>query len=130
MGQKDSKSMIGRKKQIVIGIDFGSCGITFAYGFLDDPKKEIFPGKFEAQGICDKVSTEIILDDKLEKVLSFGNECNSFLSSYKDKKYHHFKNIKMNLYKKIYKIKANNSDNNDKDEKEVDIQYIITIILK
>ena len=99
--------MIGRKKQIVIGIDFGSCGITFAYGFLDDPNKTIYPGEFEEQGVNKKVSTEIILDDKLEKVLSFGNECNSFLSSSNkdnDKKYHHFKNIKMNLYKRIYKI--------------------------
>ena len=124
MGQKDSKNMTGREKQIVIGIDFGSGGITFAYGFLDDPKKEVFPGKFEEQGVRDKVSTEIILDDELN-VICFGNECNSYIPSIsKDKKYHHFKNIKMNLYKKIYKIKANNSD------KEVDIQYIITIILK
>ena len=31
--------------QIIIGIDFGSCGITFAYAFLDDPKKEIYSAK-------------------------------------------------------------------------------------
>ena len=124
MGQKDSKKMTGREKQIVIGIDFGSGGITFAYGFLDDLKKEVFPGKFEEQGIRDKVSTEIILDDELN-VKCFGNECNSYISSISgDKKYHHFKNIKMNLYKRVYTIKANNSD------KEVDIQKIITIILK
>ena len=124
MGQNDSKIKTKNQIVIIIGIDFSSCGITLVYGFLDDPKKEKYPGEFEEQGLNEKVSTEIILDDKLEKVLSFGNECNSFLSSYKDKKYHHFKNIKMNLYKRIYKIKANNSD------KEVDIQYIITIILK
>ena len=62
MGQNDSKIKI--KNQIVIGIDFGSCGITFAYGFLDDPKKEINLGKFEEQGINNKVSTEIILNNE------------------------------------------------------------------
>ena len=35
MGNNDSKA---RKNQIVIGVDFGSCGIIFAYGFLDDQK--------------------------------------------------------------------------------------------
>ena len=123
MGQNNSKN----KTQIVIGIDFGSCGITFAYGYLDDPEKRAYSGEFEEQGVNKKVSTEIILDDELNTVLKFGNQCNPYLSSLnkeKVKKYHHFKNIKMNLYKKKYKIKANNSD------KEVDIQYIITIILK
>ena len=116
---------LNTKDQVIIGIDFGSCGIIFAYGFLDDPNKEIYLGKFEEQGINNKVSTEIILSDDLSEVLSFGNECNSYISSIKnDKKYHHFKNIKMNLYEKLYKIKANNSG------KEVDIQKIITIILK
>ena len=130
MGQETTKK---RKDQIVIGIDFGSCGITFAYGFLDDPNKTVFNGKFAIQGINDKVSTEIILDDELKEVLCFGNECSNYLSSIGDKKYHHFKNIKMNLYtkdsekkkgKKDYTIKANNSN------KKVDIEYIITLILK
>ena len=124
MGNEDSKA---RRNQIVIGVDFGSCGITFAYGFLDDPKKEINPGRFTEQGINNKVSTEIIISEDYSKVLCFGNECQKFLSSTQDKKYHHFKNIKMNLYKKIYKIKANND--NEK-VKEVDIEKIITIILK
>ena len=130
MGQETTKK---RKDQIVIGIDFGSCGITFAYGFLDDPNKTVYNGKFAIQGINDKVSTEIILDEELKEVLSFGNECSHYLSSIGNKKYHHFKNIKMNLYtkesekkkgKKDYTIKANNSN------KKVDIEYIITLILK
>ena len=121
MGQDEMK---GRRDQMVIGIDFGSCGITFAFGYLDDNKKNVNPGKFKDQGINNKVSTEIILDDKLEEVLCFGNECQNFLDSSQEIKYHHFKNIKMNLYKKKYIIEANNSG------KEVNIQIIITKILE
>ena len=124
MGQNNTK--ISSKQQIVIGIDFGSGGITFAYGFLDDPKKGVFNALFEEQQQLNtnKISNEIILDENLENVLSFGNNCNNFLSLKQEKQYHHFKNIKMNLYNNVYKIKANNSN------KEVDIQYIITKILK
>ena len=130
MGQETTKK---RKDQIVIGIDFGSCGITFAYGFLDDPTKTVYNGKFAIQGINDKVSTEIILDEELKEVLCFGNECSNYLNSIGNKKYYHFKNIKMNLYtkesekkkgKKDYTIKANNSNI------KVNIEYIITLILK
>ena len=121
--QNITNNELSKKNQVIIGIDFGSCGITFAYAFLDDPKKQIFSAKFEEQGIDNKVSTEIILDEQLDKVLKFGNECNTYLSSIGDKKFHHFKNIKMNLYLQKYKIKSNNSG------KEVDIQFIITKIL-
>ena len=121
MGNEDSKA---RKNQIVIGVDFGSCGITFAYGFLDDPKKEINPGRFTEQGINNKVSTEIILSEDLSEVICFGNECQTKLHSTDNRKFLHFKNVKMNLYKRKYKIKANNSN------EEVDIEKIITIILK
>ena len=128
MGQSEEAKK--RRNQIVVGINFGLCGITFAYGFLDDPNKEVKLGKFESQDINYQVPTEIILDEELKKVISFGNECANSLNTIGDNKYHHFKNIKMNLYKKnknnkdIYKIKANNSN------KKVDIQYIITLILK
>ena len=124
MGKNNIKNI--SKQQIVIGIDFGSCGITFAYGFLDNIKKEVFNGQFEEQQQLNtnKISNEIILDEKLENVLSFGNNCINFLSSKKEKKYHHFKHIKMNLYNNIYKIKAKNSNI------EVDIQHIISKILK
>ena len=64
MGQNNSSN----KNGIIIGIDFGSCGITFAYAFLDDPKKQIFSAKFEEQETNLKVSTEIILDEDLNKV--------------------------------------------------------------
>ena len=126
MGQKNSsnrKKTLITKDQIVIGIDFGSCGITYAYGFLDNPKREPYLGKFNEQGINDKVSTEIILDENL-KVLKFGNECKKFLAQIQKKKFYHFNNIKMKLYKREYKIKAQNS------EDSFDVEMIITKILK
>ena len=60
MGQNNT---LNKKDQIIIGIDFGSCGITYAYGFLDKPKREPFLGHFPDQNKNCKVSTEIILDD-------------------------------------------------------------------
>ena len=49
MGQSEEAKK--RRNQIVVGINFGLCGITFAYGFLDDPNKEVKLGKFESQDI-------------------------------------------------------------------------------
>ena len=140
MGQKPGKSKNKEKKNIkenkqkieinnnindiVIGIDFGSCGIAFAYGNLNNHgNREVINGRFEEQGKNDKVSNEIILDENLKEVLCFGNECNNFLNIIQEKKFHHFNHIKMNLYHKNYEIKATNSD------KKVDIEYIITKIL-
>ena len=121
----DSRNMnINNQSQIIIGIDFGTSGLCYAYGALNnDRRKEIALGHFEGQGRNNKISNEIILDDELETVLAFGNLCDSFLSSTHDFNFHHFKNVKMNLYKRIYKVKATNSD------KEADIEYIIYLIL-
>ena len=109
--------------KIIIGIDFGSSGLCFAYGRLNKKEKKVNIGYFDGQAENSKISNEIILDDELKRVLAFGNDCSSFLCSKQDFKFHHFKNIKMNLYKKIDRIKASNSD------KEVDIVYIIKLIL-
>ena len=108
---------------MIIGIDFGTSGLCFAYGRLNNNNKQVFLGHFEDQGENNKILNEIILDDELERVLAFGNDCIAFLCSKHEFIFHHFKNIKMNLYKKIYKIKASNS------EKEADIVYIIKLIL-
>ena len=127
LNQINISNEIKGNNNIVIGIDFGSSGITFAYCFLDDPNKLIYPGKFEDQGKNKKISNEIILDENLENVICFGNECKTFLSTnFTDKspKFHHFKKIKMNLYKRKYKIKAINSG------KEADIQFKIKKILE
>ena len=111
------------KNDVIIGIDFGSSGVSFSYGFLNNQRTVPIQGFFDGQFSNNKLSTEIILDDNLN-ILAFGNDCEGFLSSIKDKNFHHFKNIKMNLYKKKYKIKSRNSD------KEVDIQFIIQLILQ
>ena len=110
----------------IIGIDFGSSGLCYAYGYLNEEKeKKSFIGYFENQGRAQKILNEIILDDQLSKVLAFGNDCIPFLTSEHDKNliFHHFKNIKMNLYNKVYKIRAVNSG------KEADLEYIIKLIL-
>lgn len=117
MGQNQNRN------DVIIGIDFGSSGLSFSYGFLNSQRAVPIQGYFDGQYSNNKLSTEIILDDDLN-ILAFGNDCESFFSSKKDKNFHHFKNIKLNLYKKEYKIKSRNSN------KEVDIQFIIQLILK
>ena len=110
----------------IIGIDFGSSGLCYAYGYLNEQKeKKSHIGQFENQARAQKILNEIILDDQLSKVLAFGNDCIRFLTSKRDENliFHHFKNIKMNLYNKSYKIRAVNSG------KEADLEYIITLIL-
>ena len=59
----------------------------------------------------------------MEAVLAFGAECKKYITNNEKNKYEYFKNIKMNLYKKIYKIKSTNGN-------ECDIEYIITKILE
>jgi len=115
-----SKTKIN-KNGIVIGIDFGTSGIACAYGFFKN-KNEPTPVYFNGQADKNKISTEIILDDNLN-VIAFGDECSSYYNLIKKKNYHHFDKIKMNLYDRIYKVKARNSN------KEVDIQYIIKLML-
>ena len=75
-----------------------------------------------AKQIKIKISAEIILDDDLN-VKAFGDDCSLYYNSINEGNFHHFYKIKMNLYDRKYKIKARNSD------KEVDIQYIIKLML-
>ena len=114
---------IKNKGDIVIGIDFGSSGLAFSYGFFDEEKVQPTQGYFETEDNINKITSEIILNDDLE-LMYFGNDCNSYLSSTQIEKFHHFRNIKMCLYRKEYEIKARNTD------LRVNIQDIIKIILK
>ena len=126
MGQSNLHNMNNEQRlsgQIIIGIDFGTSGLCFSYGTLINGDIEPHIGHFDGQGRDNKILNEIILDDNLTQVLAFGNDCNSFLCSAHNCKFHHFKNIKMNLYNNLDKVKALNSD------KEVDIEYIIKLIL-
>ena len=115
--------MENNNKDIVVGIDFGTSGIGFTNGLLNDSNRELNLGHFEGQEKASKISTEIILDDDLKKVICFGNECKKYLCGITTEKFHHFNKIKMNLYKSIYIIKASNSN------KEADIEYIIQLLL-
>ena len=82
----------------------------YAYGYLNEQnEKRCCIGHFENQGRAQKILNELILDDVLNNILAFGNDCISFLCSKHDENFHHFKNIKMNLYNKVYKIRAVNS---------------------
>ena len=108
--------------KIVVGIDFGTAGIGYAYSLCDNKKNIILS---DLQGQCDnKVPTEIILDNEFKFILAFGNECSNFINTHYNKnEYQYFKNIKMNLYKKNNKIKSTNG-------KEIEIKTIISKILK
>ena len=111
--------------EYVVGIDFGSAGIGFAYA-SNIKNREINPvlSNLEGQG-DDKVPNEIILDNEFKNVLAFGNECSKYIDTHRDNhdSYCYFKDIKMNLYNKNYFIKATN-------EKVADIEIIISKILK
>ena len=110
-----------KSPKIIVGIDFGTAGIGYAYCLCDDVKNIIL-SKLKGQ-VDNKVPTEIILDNELKHILAFGNECSIYLDTHHDKNsYQYFKNIKMNLYNKIYRIKSTNG-------KEEDIEKIISIIL-
>ena len=107
--------------ELVIGIDFGTSGIAYAYGFYENQKKIISSDlKDEDKNI--KVPTEIILDNDLNNVLAFGNECAGYIVKYPKNSYQYFRNIKMNLYNKVYKIKSTNGV-------EANIEIIISKLL-
>ena len=112
---------INKPPKIVVGIDFGTAGIGYAYSLCDN-KKNIILSDLKDQ--CDnKVPTEIILDNNLQFILAFGNDCSVYISSHHNKdKYQYFKDIKMNLYKKNDKIKSTNGE-------EIDIEIIISYLL-
>ena len=57
---------------IVIGIDFGTSGISCSYGFFKN-KNEPTPVFFDGQADKNKISAEIILDNNLN-VIAFGND--------------------------------------------------------
>ena len=52
------------KNKIVVGIDFGTSGIGYAYGFSENIDK-IFLSNLHLQKSENKVPTEIVLDNNL-----------------------------------------------------------------
>ena len=103
---------------VVIGIDFGTSGIGYAYSFSNKIDKIIVSNFLD-----NKIPSEIILDNYLQDILSFGDMCKHYIKTHDKDTYQYFKNIKMNLYNKIYTIKSTNG-------KEAFIEEIISKILK
>ena len=121
INNKNDNKNNNKSPKIVVGIDFGTAGIGYAYSLYDN-KKNIILSDLKDQ--CDnKVPTEIILDNEYKYILAFGNECSEHINSNNNKEtYQYFKDIKMNLYKNNDKIKSSNG-------KEIDIELIISFIL-
>ena len=123
-------------ESIVVGIDFGTAGIGYAFSFENQPNS-IIESDFIGQNSGKKVPTEIILTPDSKYVLAFGEECKDYIKKAEDKnrnektedmnhhksQYEYYKDIKMNLYKKEYKIKSTNG-------KKEDIEIIITKLLE
>ena len=110
---------IKSEEKVMVGIDFGTAGTAFSYVFLNADKDDILsPEEI-------KNPTEIILDSNM-KCIAFGKNCRQFLSSgkrFEHKKYYHFSDIKMKLYKNERRIQANN------DGSFHDLQTVISQIL-
>ena len=105
-----------------VGIDFGTSGIGYAFS-LENHINKIHLSDLPGQSSDNKVPTEIILSKDLKDVLAFGANCKSYISANDKETYEYFKDIKMNLYKKVYRIKSSNG-------KEADIKLIISKILE
>ena len=76
---------------VVIGIDFGTSGIGYAYSFSGDNPNSIILSDFHGQSADNKVPSEIILDNYFEDVLAFGNECrgcNYYQNHFRNTGYH------------------------------------------
>ena len=100
-----------KKYLAYVGIDFGTSGSTFSYWFPDsksDNKESIKIKKWDGEGTVNKTSTQIILDQDLNKILAFGKNCEKFIKQ-SDTEYLHFSNIKMYLYKDQSEIMDNYS---------------------
>ena len=110
-------------KKVVVGIDFGTSGIGYAYGFFGKDQNSIILSDLPGQGADNKVPSEIILDKKFKDILSFGANCKGYINTHEKCNYEYFKEIKMNLYKNNYLIKSTNGN-------EIDIEIIITKMLQ
>ena len=93
-------------KKVVVAIDFGTSGTTYAFAFSHQ-KENIITGKWNINQ--EKNPTEIILDDTL-KIIKFGNECKDYLGeqSSSENTFYYYKDIKMELYKNKKEILADN----------------------
>ena len=107
--------------EVVVGIDFGSSGMGFAYSYFD--KTKIIHGQIYGASVDFKVPTEIILDDD-NYVIQFGAECVKFLKEKGLQSGNYFKDIKMLLYENKSTIIAKNTG------KELPLKLVIQRVLE
>ena len=121
---------------VIVGIDFGSSGSGFSYGFKDSD--EIIHGEIYGANVDNKVPTEIILKEEINteynskekknikkyKTIAFGADCQQYIIEKGLEGVHYFKDIKMNLYSQNYFITAKNS------EKSFEIKIVIQKVLE
>ena len=94
--------------EVIVGIDFGSSRIGYAFSFFDPDYINVC--KFE--GTKEKIKTlnEVILDNS-NKIICFGFKCVDYIKQGKmNKNSHYFKDIKMNLYRHNHVIKSINTN--------------------
>ena len=108
-----------KNEKVVVGIDFGTSGIGYAFDFSGCTTQSIILSDLPGQKSDHKVPSEIILDNYMEEVLAFGAQCKDYIMTHKKNEYEYFKNIKMNLYKNNYTIKSTNG-------KEIKVETMIT----
>ena len=70
---------------VIVGIDFGTAGIGYAFSFDSQPNN-IIESDFIGQGFGKKIPTEIILTPDSKYVLAFGEECKDYIKKAEDEK--------------------------------------------
>lgn len=110
-------------KKVIVAIDFGTSGTTYAFAF-SDAKDDIICAKWNSPG--EKNKTEIILDENYE-IIKFGDDCQDYLGNLRspEKVYYHFTDIKMKLYENETTICARNNN-----KVNLNIEIVISKILK
>lgn len=121
--------------EAIVGIDFGSSASGYAYSLKEIKDKNvgndnnsskycsIIYGQIQGASVNHKVPTEIVLD-KDNYVMAFGAECAKLIKTKGLKGFLYFKGIKMDLYEKKTKIKAQNND------KELPLEFVIQKVLE
>ena len=113
-----------QQKNIIVAIDFGSANTGYGYTFKGKNNKEIYFGRFPGTGARIKTLNKVIINDN-DEVVKYGHEVNEYIEKRNLKVNEHlFERIKMNLYNKLYRIKAVNSS------KEKNLVDVIAIILE
>ena len=94
--------------KVIVAIDFGTSGTTYAFAFLD-AKENIITAKWKISQT--KNTTEIILNKKNE-IKKFGLDCKKYLGEQSsiEEEFYHFTDIKMKLYEDKIQIAASNNN--------------------